>query len=202
MKQMKIEDWFNLWGGDHNIKLDKKTINVLVGPNGSGKTTTLDQISRAVDNPACHSVYFNNEFEGGNVEAQRLLNTGTTTQLASFATSSEGQRIMQCLGRIAYSVGQKIRSMSQSGHNILFVMLDAIDSGMSINNIRYLKEEFFNLVIEDCKNNNIEVYIVTAANSYEMTKGCHCIDVSTGKEITFKDYEEYANFICGFQNEG
>lgn len=43
------------------------------------------------------------------------------------------------------------------------------------------------------------MYIIAAVNSYELATW-YCIDVQTGKSITFKDYNDYANFICEYEN--
>lgn len=42
---------------------------------------------------------------------------------------------------------------------------------------------------------NVEVYIVVSANSYEMASGEQCLDVWSGKYITFEDYEDYRRYI-------
>ena len=48
-------------------------------------------------------------------------------------------------------------------------------------------------VIDDCK--NTDVYIIVAANTYELARNEKCFDVVNGKYISFKDYEEYRKFI-------
>jgi hypothetical protein len=79
--------------------------------------------------------------------------------------------------------------------NKRFILLDAIDSGFSIDNIVSLKEDLFKLIFEDARARGIELYIIASANEYELAKGENCLDVISGKYITFKDYEDYYNFI-------
>ena len=55
--------------------------------------------------------------------------------------------------------------------------------------------EFFDLVCRDARET---AYIVCACNSYELVRGVAGINVRTGKRVKFKDYEEYADFICSF----
>ena len=40
-----------------------------------------------------------------------------------------------------------------------------------------------------------EIYIVISAIEYELCRGEQCFDVYNGKYITFKDYEDYREFI-------
>ena len=55
--------------------------------------------------------------------------------------------------------------------------------------------EFFDMV---CRDAGETAYIVCACNSYELVRGVAGINVRTGKRVKFKDYEEYADFICSF----
>lgn len=186
-KTIKIDDWFNIWGGKtHSITLVNNRLNILVGANGTGKTTTLRQLKEKEK----EAITFENETDGGDAEAHRRLNKGTTAEVASFMTASEGQRVLQSFGAIAKDIGKKV-----SEGKDFYVLLDGVDSGMSVDNIRYLKS-FFHKVISDCCSRNISVYFVVSSNSYELAKGEHCIDVKTGKTVTFKDYEDWAEFIC------
>lgn len=74
-------------------------------------------------------------------------------------------------------------------------LCDAIDSGLSIDNIIDVKKYLFDKVIQDCKKDGIDAYIIAAANEYELTNGEQCFDVYNGKYIKFADYNEYAEFI-------
>ena len=73
--------------------------------------------------------------------------------------------------------------------------MDAVDSGYSVDNVGSLKEDFFQVVLEDAKKEGIELYIVIAANEYELARGESCMDVMNGKYLTFRDYEDYRKFI-------
>ena len=71
--------------------------------------------------------------------------------------------------------------------------MDAIDSGLSIDNIVDIKEYLFKTVLEN--NFGKEIYILVVAKEYEMARGENCFDVRNGKYIKFKDYENYRNFV-------
>ena len=74
-----------------------------------------------------------------------------------------------------------------------WILLDAIDSGLSVDNIVDLKEQLFETILEyNCGN---EIYIIVSANEYELARNEMCFDVYNGKYIEFKNYEEYRDFI-------
>ena len=74
-----------------------------------------------------------------------------------------------------------------------WIFLDAIDSGLSVDNIVDVKEYLFNTILK-CNYGN-EIYIIVSANEYEMARGEQCFDVYNGKYITFNNYEEYRQFV-------
>ena len=51
----------------------------------------------------------------------------------------------------------------------------------------------FQLVME--LNPDKDIYIVIAANEYELARGERCLDVTTLSHLTFPDYEAYRKFI-------
>ena len=73
-------------------------------------------------------------------------------------------------------------------------MLDAIDSGMSVDNIVEIVS-VFNMILEDAKSMGKEVYIIISANEFELCRNSPCFDVHAGKYRTFTDYEDYRKFI-------
>lgn len=174
-------------------------ITVLVGCNGSGKSTTLTQIReqlRANNEPY---FAFDNVKNGGSSMFQGLLegwHPGGVDALCSLACSSEGEKIHQNIMIKAQSgLGAAIQKAKENYDNELFLLWDAVDSGASIDNIIELKD-FFNLIIKDQKEkNDIDVFVIVSANSYEMANGESCYDINHNKYITFKNYESYKRFI-------
>lgn len=71
--------------------------------------------------------------------------------------------------------------------------MDAVDSGLSVDNIVDVKDLLFKTILE--YNYGNDIYIVISANEYEMARGEQCFDVYNGKYVTFNDYEEYRNMI-------
>ena len=78
--------------------------------------------------------------------------------------------------------------------NERWILLDAMDSGFSIDNVIEMKD-LFQLVLNDAKQMGIELYIVISSNEYELVDGAECLDVTSGKYMQFKSYSEYKEFI-------
>ena len=74
------------------------------------------------------------------------------------------------------------------------LLFDAVDSGLSVDSIIEVKA-MFDAIIEDSPNYEINIYIVIAANEYELARNSDCFDVNKGKYIRFDDYEDYRKFI-------
>lgn len=171
-------------------------VTVLVGCNGTGKTTLLSTIKRRLnymDGPEYLCIKYDNVKDGGSRAQSRAGFYGDFTTLATAMCSSEGEEITIHLGNKAREIGSMIRRHPDIKE--LWLLFDAIDSGLSINNIVDVKEYLFKPIIEDCAKNNMEVYIVVSANSYEMASGEQCLDVANCKYREFKTYTAYKNFI-------
>lgn len=168
-------------------------LTVLTGCNGAGKTTLLQHIETELKENGTPVFYFDNYHEGGSKAASKALFFNQTNLAATLFCSSEGERISKNIEQIAVQIGNFVRKNQDKKE--IWLLFDAVDSGYSIDNIVELKTDLFQTIIQDCKKRNIEVYIVISANSYEMTSGEQCLDVWSGKYITFKDYEDYKSYI-------
>ena len=185
-------------------------LTVLVGCNGSGKTTLLHNI-KSEDIPV---FYYDNEKDGGNNSISESIFYGNLSFTATALCSSEGENISLNLSKIA----SKLRKFVETGDNgdrfnalaktlalkddneennvsnERWILLDAMDSGYSIDNVIEMKD-FFDLVIKDAKEFGIELYIVISSNEYELAHESKCFDVMEGKYIQFASYEDYKKFI-------
>ena len=211
MKKIKIDkDYYE--EGTELFKKKSATIHpgvtVLVGCNGTGKTTLLYQISNFLKKEKIPHIRYDNLTNGGNGAAGEALSNNDYELFANLKFSSEGESIMTNLSvfaaRLLYFVKtgndkanpffgvfkQDEEKMATS--NERWILLDAIDSGTSIDNIVEIKH-LFNTILEN--NFGKEIYIIVSANSYEMTTDEQCYDVYNGKYITFSSYEEYREFI-------
>ena len=189
-------------------------LTVLVGCNGSGKTTLLHNIKSELKKEDIPVFYYDNEKDGGNNSISESIFYGNLSFTATALCSSKGENISLNLSKIA----SKLRKFVETGDNgdrfnalaktlalkddneennvsnERWILLDAMDSGYSIDNVIEMKD-FFDLVIKDAKEFGIELYIVISSNEYELAHESKCFDVMEGKYIQFASYEDYKKFI-------
>ena len=185
---------------------------VLVGCNGAGKTTLLRNIREELQKNNIPVYFFDNKKDGGANSVKESMFEGNTELAAAMITSSEGENILLNLQRLA----KKFHGFIQNGHvhirkscffdpvspeemikaasNERWILLDAMDSGYSIDNVIEMKE-FFDFVAEEGRKAGMDVYIVVSSNEYELAHGSECFDVMDEKYVRFESYEEYKTFI-------
>lgn len=115
-------------------------VTVLVGCNGSGKSTLLRFIDRQLENEKIPHLFFNNLCDGGNRSMNKALFYGDMDFVIQNAMASEGERIFNNICQIASRCGRSIMASKQEGANEFFLLLDAIDSGFSVDNIVDIKK--------------------------------------------------------------
>lgn len=188
-------------------------LTVLVGCNGSGKSTMLHNVRDKLKKENIPVFFFDNEKDGGSNSISEAMFYGDIDFGATAMCSSEGENISMNLGKCA----AKWRKFLQTGDNgdcfnklakLLsdkneeekeflnerWILLDAMDSGYSIDNVIEMKD-LFSLVIEDAEKLGVELYIVISSNEYELVYESHCMDVTEGKYVKFVDYDDYKKFI-------
>jgi len=165
-------------------------LTVLVGCNGIGKTTLLNNIEEQCKKHNVLYIAYDNLHDGSGNNWQQFLQLQRYDLLADQVMSSEGERIKQNLHLFAKKIGTNIRA--RIGIEEIWILMDSVDSGFSIDGIIELKE-LFDAIIDT--NKNVAIYIVAAANEYELARGEKCLDVAVGKYITFANYEEYRDYI-------
>lgn len=177
----------NLYKYD-NLEL-KTGITILVGRNGIGKTTLLSQIKEFCEKNKIDVFKYDNYRDGGDSAKNGYSFYNDFESLATVMQSSEGEELFYNFSQACIKLGSFAR---RAKGNKLVILFDAMDSGLDIDGVDKFFE-FANIVITD--NKNKEVYFLATANSYNMIHGQQCFDVKTGKYVTFKDYEEFRNFI-------
>ena len=199
-------------------------ITVLVGCNGSGKTTFIDHIERQLKKEKIPVIKFNNLHDGGRNSMSEAIYNENYSFLANSWESSEGEQIVLNIGQLARrlrnfvengidSKNQKFDQFARTLKNLAksrenkdsendkndeisnerWILLDAVDSGLSVDNIVDLKNDLFDTILK--YNFGKEIYIIVSANEYEMARESRCFDVYSGKYIEFKNYDDYRNFI-------
>lgn len=218
MRKFKIEPF---WYGEDFRMYKKKTITleegvtVLVGCNGIGKTTLLEQLKVQLNKKKIPVLSFDNLHEGGSKSMSSAAFNGDWAFAATAMASSEGENIVMNMGQLArilrhfIETGEVVKQ-SERIHRAFakamwgdkaepieskerWILLDAIDSGLSVDNVVDIKEQLFKTIME--VKGDKEVYIVVSANEYEMVRGEQCFDVYGGKYVKLRTYEAYRKFI-------
>lgn len=164
-------------------------VTVLVGNNGAGKTTTLKIIKSYLEEKKIKYMLF----DGANQDNQynsidKALFYHDIETVSCFYQSSEGQNVILSYGQFL----KKLRPYVKNCNNDLFILIDAVDSGLDIPNIIQIKNLFKN-ILEDAGDK--DVYIIVSTNNFEFAVNEDCLDVKTGEHISFENYEQYKKFI-------
>jgi hypothetical protein len=88
-------------------------------------------------------------------------------------------------------MGKLVVSSIRKGEKQVFILLDGIDSGLSIDGIIDIKENLFNFIVKDAKKDGLDVYILASSNAYELANGSCCLNVVTGEYYIPETYERY-----------
>lgn len=171
----------------------RQGITILVGCNGYGKSTFLKQIEYSLKADKIPYIKYDNETEGGGNSRSLKGFLGNTDFVIKSILSSEGENIILNIENFACEIGKFV--MKNQSAEELYVLIDALDSGLSIDKIDYLKRDLFDFIVKDCKRNGQNIRFIITANSYELANGENCFDVHNCKYVKFNDYEEYKKFI-------
>lgn len=184
-------------------------ITILVGANGTGKTTMIRNIRECMEKEKIPCMVFNNLIDGGTHNVEYYSFTENLPMLASSMSASEGENIIIAIGRMIEKLrkfiitgdnGNRLQKFPDNITKERWLLLDAAGSGLSIDNIISLKNVLQN-AIADAKSHDIILYIIIAGNEYEMAREEKCMDVVNGKYIEFSDYEKYREFILNSKEE-
>ena len=189
MLTVKIYDDYNLYK-KHTFTFEEG-ITCLIGKNGSGKSTLLKMINEVLEPENCF--YYDNEDSEQNAKSNFAFN-GDYTNLFRNMASSEGQNIRNNFNDICSNIRPYIFKIKQANKKQVVLLLDGLDSGISLDYIVGIKKDLFPLILQDCKANDLECYIIIAANTYEFCNGENCIRVSDAKSFKFENYEEFRKF--------
>ena len=166
-------------------------VTVLVGCNGCGKTTLIRQIKRLLEKDDIPYVAYDNLHDGGSNARQKAGFYGDVDFMATSMCSSEGENIVLNMGNMARSMGALTKRNPDAKE--LWFLFDAVDSGLSIDNVCDIKEYLFKTVFEH--NKDKDIYIIISANAYEMCRGEKCFDTWLCKYIDINSYDEYRDFV-------
>ena len=194
-------------------------VTVLVGCNGAGKSTLLSSIRSQLKKNEIPCLFFDHLTESDGRTKNEALHSGDFSYLAQSLSSSEGENIILSLNRLS----EKLAFFIKNGHmpktsydriseafsvatfgkeekgekqvspiNERWILLDACDSGLSIDNVLDIKNHLLQPLLAT---ENYDVYIIVAANEFEMVNGENCISLPSCKKKKFRNYEKYKEEI-------
>lgn len=188
-------------------------ITMLIGPNGSGKTTVLSQLrslfstqndlvkkwNKLEINDSIRDLYSSYLYDNVYEETFTKSTWGATEHIDRVAKTfenSEGQNMYDYLYYKINEIGQAVTKAIKNNRKGIFLLFDGLDSGLSLDVINIIRKSVLEFIIEtEKKRSNIEVYIVCSANSYEFCNNYDCIDVTNQEHITFTNYEDYNKYF-------
>lgn len=188
-------------------------ITMLIGPNGSGKTTALSQLRSLFSteddlvkkwntieiNDSIRNLYSSYLYDNVYEETFTKSTWGATDHIDRVAQTfenSEGQDMYDFLYYKIEEIGKAVTKAINDNKKGIFILLDGLDSGLSLDVINKIRKDVLEFIIEtEKKRSNLEVYIVCSANSYEFCNNYDCIDVTNQEHITFTNYEDYSKYF-------
>lgn len=177
-------------------------LTVLVGCNGAGKTTFIRQVNEIMKKAKVPIMSYDNLIQGSHNALDEALFHGNMNFVLSMVTSSEGEGICGVFNQQMIKLINYIKCVKKEGkYDTIVYTIDALDSGLSINNAIDVKKMIHNIIEEAKASLNIDMYFIMSSNSYELAREENCFDVVEGDFIKFKDYEDYRSFILKSQHK-
>lgn len=168
----------------------REGVTVLVGCNGSGKTTLMRRLEAALAGVEDVSA---RTFDLRDVEgflSRALVRPDGRDDMAAVLGSSEGERVVVLLGK---ALGWAWKQCERGVPRVL-LMLDSLDSGADVPTIERVVDALETTVRMVADTYGTRLHVLVSANGYELARGEHCVDVSTGKVMRFSSYDEYRDF--------
>lgn len=217
---MKVKTWRDPY--DSGFSPTKPTeielntgLTVLVGCNGAGKSTLLLNIEEHCKQNKIPCIKYDNLHDGGSTALSSLFYEGNYNEGVYLFTSSEGESIKANIGRKSRTYKEFIQNGYVDDKHRRFMLtlagldkdtvdvienkdrvflFDAVDSGLSVDSIVEIRA-MFDQMVADSQELDKNIFIIIAANEYELARNASCFDVNNGRYITFDDYEDYRKFI-------
>jgi len=194
MLKIKVDDWYDLYR-KHTFEFEEG-VTCLIGKNGAGKSTLLKEIKDKLNDKKIKPFYYDNDYRERHAMSEFGF-YGDFAKIARNMANSEGQNIRSNFEDYIPEIGRYIKMVVNKNQDKAIILLDGLDSGISLDYVLTLKKELFPIILEDCNKWNIECYIIISANNYEFCDGTDCIRVTDAKHFKFNTYEEFKKIYMG-----
>lgn len=179
-------------------KMNLEQITLLFGANGVGKSSLIKGILKQkeikfnCDKETKLYSYINNEQnfrnmnKNSNLSYEDMFNPYLINKKYNANELSEGQSIIYSLQDI-FELCVQIKDDS----NDSVILLDEIDSGLSIDNVEYLSDK-----IKEITDKYSNIQFIIGFNNFEFCRNFPKVfNMYNGKYITIESYEQYRNII-------
>lgn len=207
-----------------SVEIPANKITCLIGCNGIGKTTAIEEMKQFLQNAGAKDVKDLQEFNPMAGLFESLKNEKPkkpTAYIVFFDKDSsfvKNQRKGLDSWCFEHDMGGFLGNFSSNGESVirrlngaieaiemftkkavqeqvpLWIFIDDVDAGTSIDVIAKVKA---NLIEADnyLNKHNLEHYIIVTSNSFEFARDMYCLYARNMKQVTVSDYEEYKKFV-------
>lgn len=168
-----------------NIEFNKG-VTVLIGCNGIGKTTLLNEIAEICENKDIPYISLDKNDLNERTMSKYLIRQSYDI-VATLFEASEGEKVSINLNVFLGSIREKILKHKNEE---MFILLDSTDSGLDDYSIDELKGTF-ELILQDCPN----AYIIVSSNNYAYTIDEPCFQLPDCKYVNINSYDDYKKYI-------
>lgn len=214
----KEENWIRSRKGERKsipVTYDFNTgVTMLIGPNGAGKSTLLRQLNslfkehnwtKINSNDKIRDKYFvyyyDNVYEEKFAKDSWIQDNSKIERIATTFQNSEGQDMQDYLFYKVPEIGRTVRYAKENNYNGIFILLDGLDSGLSLDNLEQIRTQLLDFIINTDNRDGFEVYIICSANSFEFCNNYDCIDVTNQEHYIFNEYWEFRNHFIKEENK-
>ena len=201
-----------------SVEIPKNKITCLVGCNGMGKTTTLEEIKQFLESSGVQDVADTDEYNAMASAFRSLSNKKEKKPVGYILYFDKGAKFVLGkkkswiddlgLSQMWMSNGESVVSRLNGAFEAItifakkaiaeqvpfWLLIDDVDAGTSIDVISEVKASLIDLS-NYLNKNNLEHYIIVTSNSFEFARDLDCLYVRNMKPVRFSEYEEFKKFV-------
>lgn len=197
----------------HNLNTNTD-IHILLGPNGSGKTTSLRTIKHELDskhnpnstyddpNPLIRRLHTSNPtipvlYYGSDRNDISKTTSDITLQALTANFLSEGEHM--CTSFSKWFTTTWYPYLQDPSYHEMYVLIDELDSGLSLDRIKHTIDQLHNIHTIETTKYNRKINIIFTANSYELLESIQRLFknntvywLPSHKQVIINSYQEFS----------